>query len=734
MTFHRSLAFFVATILVVVSTAVLGGSALLVFKTLEQREWESLQRSTADQVQVLGEALVLPIWNYDEAQVERVIQSGLGERETLRIRVRYGSKVRSQVKASLPDQVIEAKSEPDFLVKTGYIQRAGESLGTIEIVSTSRYLKQDLARVRGLMILGVIGFDLLMVVALYALLWQILVKPVKILVKYAEHVSIGNRAASEVRTHQGTLEMDTLHESISRMVTLLDERYEKLMLSEQRIRALFHGSNDGIFVREFDPERSSIPFSEVNQTACEVLGYSEAELLRMTPYDLTPERAWGNIDALRLGLTRNGHVLFNTVHRTKSGQELQVELNAQVIDLGGRQFMISVVRDLSERHVLEEQLRHSQKLESLGLLAGGIAHDFNNVLQVIQGLSESMAKGFPEGTPNRVRMTQILTAVQRAAQLTKGLLAFSRKQPLERKPGELNAQIRNVYQFLKRVIGEDIDLVIRTCSEPLNLLFDPTQMEQVLMNLATNARDAMPKGGTLSIETDLVTMDQDFVRMHGFGEPGAWARITVSDTGQGMDEATRSKIFDPFFTTKTVGRGTGLGLAIVFGIIKQHGGQVNVYSEVGRGTSFKIYLPIQADALDQAEESKPDAEALHGSETILVAEDEELVRELMGSVLREAGYSVILATDGQDALERFQDHKADINLLLMDLIMPRMNGRAAYEKIREVAPQVRVLFTSGYTADIIQSRGELDDHSDLLIKPAAPVDILRKVRLILDRG
>ena len=288
--------------------------------------------------------------------------------------------------------------------------------------------------------------------------------------------------------------------------------------------------------------------------------------------------------------------------------------------------------------------------------------------------------------------------------------------------------------FLQHVISEDIDLVTRTCPEPLEVLVDEGQIHQVLINLATNARDAMPKGGILRIETDQVAMDDEFIRLHGFGREGAWGRISVSDTGQGMDEATRLRVFDPFFTTKSPGKGTGLGLSIVYGIITQHGGQINVYSEPGRGTTFRIYLPITTEGPLPALPEPAAARPTQGTETILVAEDDEAVRGLVSTVLTGHGYRVILAQDGQEAVARYREHAGQVDLLLLDLIMPNLSGKAAYDEIRRDWPGARALFASGYTADIIRSRGELDESAELVMKPITPADLLRKIRSILDRG
>jgi len=389
-------------------------------------------------------------------------------------------------------------------------------------------------------------------------------------------------------------------------------------------------------------------------------------------------------------------------------------------------------RDITEQQKLAEQLRQSQKMEAIGKLAGGVAHDFNNLLTAIIGFSNLAKRNLGAGTPSDGYLDQILAASDRAANLTRALLAFSRKQLLLPRPVDLNGVVRNVESLLRRLIGEDIDLVIHLADVPLTAMADPGQIEQVLMNLATNARDAMPDGGRLAIATERKDLGKGVIGAQGFGAAGRYGLITVSDSGTGMDEATRAKIFEPFFTTKEKGKGTGLGLAIAYGIVKQHEGAINVYSEPGKGTSFRIYLPLLAEPVEDLDPEREAAEPQGGTETLLLVEDDPDVRALAGTVLREAGYRVLEAVDGQEALERFQAQAKEIDLLIMDVIMPRMGGREAHDRIRGLDPGVKVLFISGYTADALDSKGFFGNDTRFLAKPMSPVELLHKVRAILD--
>ena len=392
----------------------------------------------------------------------------------------------------------------------------------------------------------------------------------------------------------------------------------------------------------------------------------------------------------------------------------------------------SIGMDLTQHRALEEQLRQSQKMEATGLLAGGIAHDFNNILTVIIGYCSIMQMRMDQEDANRASVDQVLAAAERAAGLTRSLLAFSRKQVMNPHQVDLNAIVRHVEHFLRRVIGEDIALSADLHGEELYVLVDSSQIEQILMNLATNARDAMPGGGTLSISTQVAELDP-VMAGSGACPPGRYALLTVSDNGTGMNEETRGKIFEPFFTTKEVGKGTGLGLAMAYGTVMQHSGQISVDSEPGRGTSFRVYLPLVAyQAPVPRQEASPFV--LHtGNELILVAEDEPAVRELVEGILVKFGYRVLLACDGEDAVAKFSAHRDEIDLVLLDMIMPKLSGKAAYDEITRLKPGVRAIFTSGYTADVISSKGELGPGMELVMKPVHPLLLLRKVREKLDR-
>jgi two-component system cell cycle sensor histidine kinase/response regulator CckA len=367
----------------------------------------------------------------------------------------------------------------------------------------------------------------------------------------------------------------------------------------------------------------------------------------------------------------------------------------------------------------------------VGLLAGGVSHDFNNILTAIIGYGNLLKMKLPSDDPLHPYVEQILSSSSRAASLTQSLLAFSRKQVINPRPMDLNDAIRRFERLLDRLIGEDVGLRSDLAPGELTVLADSSQVEQVLMHLATNARDAMHEGGTLSVRTEVAALDEEFRRKYGFGVPGTYACISMRDTGIGMDERTRERLFEPFFTTKELGSGTGLGLSIVYGIMKQNKGYVVVESEPGKGSCFRLYFPLIAVTTGAARTVVPSVTE-EGHETILLAEDDITIRDLMKAILQEFGYTVIEAIDGEDAVATFKEHRDDIQLAILDVIMPKKNGKDARDAIIALKPAVKTLFLSGYSADILRKQGIAGDGANFILKPISPMDLLTAVRRILD--
>ena len=393
---------------------------------------------------------------------------------------------------------------------------------------------------------------------------------------------------------------------------------------------------------------------------------------------------------------------------------------------------IETLEDISEQKHLEDQLRQAQKMEAIGQLAGGVAHDFNNILTGILGFGNLLQLKIGDQRSVRRYIDQIVSSAEKGAKLTHSLLAFSRKHVVELKTANLNEIIVRVQNLLTRLVREDIELRFST-GEDCIIRADAMQIEQVLMNLVTNACDAMQEAGILSIGTRRILFDGEFVRRHGYGEPGEYAMLSVSDSGAGMDERTRERIFEPFFTSKEAGKGTGLGLSIVYGIVKQHNGYIDVQSEPGKGTTVHIYMPLMTDYVEEPEQTEETVALPQGSETLLLADDDPVVRELTGELLQEFGYTVIDAEDGVDALEKFMLHRDEISLVILDAVMPKKNGSEVFSEIRKQRPDMKALFISGYTGDVLSRKGMKDKEFDLIAKPYVQSAFLKKVRELLDR-
>jgi two-component system cell cycle sensor histidine kinase/response regulator CckA len=514
------------------------------------------------------------------------------------------------------------------------------------------------------------------------------------------------------------------------------QRQVKTELDKERNTAKQYLDVAGVMLVALDSEYR---ITMINRKGCNILGYSPDELCNNFWLDCCVPSE--NRDETRellsaLGKSQPGmEAQIESPILTKDGQKKSIEWHHTVLfDTSGNfSGTLSSGENVTERKHLEAQLRHSQKMDAIGKLAGGVAHDFNNILSVIMGYCSLMQMHVADDDPQRLHIDQVIAATERASKLTRSLLVFSRKDVINPQNSDLNAIITNIGKFTRRIIGEDIELSVILNKVPLEVFVDIGQIEQVLMNLITNARDAMDKGGTLIIETSTLEMKAGFITAHGYGSEGKYALLTVSDSGRGMDENILKRIFEPFFTTKQAGKGTGLGLSIAYGIVKQHGGFINVYSEQEKGTTFKVYLPIvKTKGLTKKEPAETPLPK-GGTETILVVEDDPSVRRLVESLLEKFGYHVILAEDGENALAVFAANQAKIQFVLMDIIMPRMNGRAAFDQIHARNPRLKVLFTSGYTSEFLLSRMEIDDGMDLLVKPFQPHDLLKRIREILDR-
>jgi PAS domain S-box-containing protein len=502
---------------------------------------------------------------------------------------------------------------------------------------------------------------------------------------------------------------------------LADERGR----AEARYRELFENATDAVFTTGVSGD-----FTGVNRKAELLTGYTREEMLRLNVRELLPRVPESDRIANQwLNGAADGSERVEII--SKSGERVPVEVSTRTVTEGGVKIGIqAIARDVTDRAALERQLRQSQKMDAVGQLAGGVAHDFNNLLTVIRGNGELLLADLGPDDPAREDLEQINLAADRASALTRQLLAFSRKQVVHPRALNLNDLLRDLEKMLQRLIGEDLTILTLPSVEPARIMADPTQIEQVLINLVVNARDAMPRGGSITIETRVMDVDdvpQSPVRTNS----GRAVVLTVSDNGKGMDAATQALIFEPFFTTKDPGKGTGLGLSTVYGIVQQAGGQIACSSTPGVGTTFRIYLPYVRDAVHDGGLEEHVAQQ-RGHETILLVEDEDAVRTLASRVLRHNGYLVLEARHGQDALNLSHDHKGDIDLLLTDVVLPAMNGRVLSERLLQYRPDLKVLLMSGYTDDEILRRGLFEPGMYFLQKPFTPQALLRRVRAVLD--
>jgi PAS domain S-box-containing protein len=490
---------------------------------------------------------------------------------------------------------------------------------------------------------------------------------------------------------------------------------EALRLSEERFYKIFQANPAAISITRLSDDT----FVDVNDRFLASTGFLREEVIGSTGVALGLWRSPAARDRLDADVRSGKKVRDVEVTLVKkNGEPIEVMMSLEAFSVGGEACVFAISHDVTERKQLEQQLRHSQKMEAIGRLAGGIAHDFNNLLTALRGYAELLVRTLPSGTDEHNAADHIHRSALRAKSLTEQLLVFTRRQPHQPRVVALNDVVRSMGALLRRIIGEDVELALALSPERTHVRVDPSQIEQVLLNLAVNARDAMARGGRLTVETAPAE--------------GNRVRLSVRDTGTGMTEETRLRVFEPFFTTKEVGKGTGLGLSIVYGVVVQHGGTIAVDSVLGRGTTFHIHLPSVTGPAEAEPVAAPLATPLVGRETILLVEDDEDVRDYVQFVLRQAGYEVLMAEDGVAALAVAQSHVGEIHLLLSDLIMPQMNGLRLVERLQPLRPRMRVLHMSGYPGHSIQRQGDLPAGVAFLQKPFSSDALIATVRAVLD--
>jgi len=610
---------------------------------------------------------------------------------------------------------------------------ASGGIVSVGIPTKNVYGPANLILIRNLIALGVVLALALGMAYLFARVFVL--RRMQVLVGAAQHLAAGDLSArTGVSCPVGEFDqvacaLDEMAEALQKREAERRQAEQDLQETSQKLQALFRASPGAIIV--LDPGGLVKIW---NPTAERLFGWTSEEVMdRLLP--IVPEDKQGTFRLLR-GLSMQGEA-FSGVELTlqrKDGSPIDISLStAPLLDPEGNiTGIMAIVVDLTAHKQLETQLIQAQKMEAVGRLAGGVAHDFNNLLTAMMSYGDLLLHSLPQDDPLRQHTEQIMKAADRASVLTRQLLAFSRKQILEPRVINLNEVVVDVEKMLLRLIGEDIDLVTVLDRDLGPVKSDPGHIEQVILNLAINARDAMPQGGKLTIETANVYLDEAYARSHVGVRPGPYEMLAISDNGTGMDPETQAHIFEPFFTTKESGKGTGLGLATVYGIVKASGGHIWVYSEPGHGTTFKIYFPRAEEGVEatRAEETPP--ESLQGSETVLVVEDEDVLRSMICRGLRTYGYTVLEAPQGAEALKTCEQHQGLIHLALIDVVMPQMSGRTLAERLAPLAPEMKVLYMSGYTQDTIMHHGILDREVFFIEKPFNPVTLAGKVRRVLD--
>lgn len=502
---------------------------------------------------------------------------------------------------------------------------------------------------------------------------------------------------------------------------------EALRISEEKYRTYVENAPEGIFITDVEGR-----YIDVNPAACRMTGYSRAELLGMSIKQLAPPNSTPETFSYFNNLKASGWTSAEIVMQRKDGVLIVTSLVAAAIS---PERFIGFCSDITDRKKaeeekvkLEEQLRQAQKMEAIGRLASGVAHDFNNILTGINGYADMAIQGLPTDDPLWSDIAEIRKAGEKAAGLINQLLAFSRKQVIKPQAVDPNQQLEDSQRMLRRIIGEDVELIFRPAPSLGRIMIDPTQLDQILVNLVVNSRDAMPGGGRLEIATSKVFLSEAEAET---GAPGEYIAIAVSDNGCGMNEETQQRIFEPFFSTKKAGQGTGLGLSTVYGIVRQNGGVIRVTSAPGAGTTFRLFFPWVNRA---AEETTMEFEKkeMCGQETVLLVEDEEMVRRLATRILEKQGYIVIEADSGEKALREGEKHCGEIQLLLTDIVMPDINGLELLNKLRQFNPRLKALLMSGYTEEIIAQHGTLEEETEFIHKPFSVVALVSKVRQVLD--
>lgn len=738
-----SVATLVIFTLVAVITLLLGISGICYYLFEKNRQFDILRNElniTADQI---ATSLASPAWNYDDVQIDKIIEGTFANSNIFAVVVNATGKTYTRIRNAQWEVKTGDREIPStgLFVQVREITFSNQSLGTAKIFASPKFVEKRLRETLFFIISVIILIDLILILTVYLFFWAVVLKPLKAIEKYALTFRAGGGEGVSIEGRRFHGELGSLRVSIENMVSLLDTRYAELqeetkryIESEERFRSLIEQAGDSLLL--IDRHGKLI---DCNKRACESLGYSREELLKMALSDidsLFPQAIFEELfSELKIGDVKT----VQGIQRRKDGTTFPVEVRAGRIRLQGKSHLLAFARDVSERIQAEmekekfrEKLLQAQKMEAVGRLAGGVAHDFNNMLSIIIGRAELALLKLKPSEPLYKDVKEIATVSSRSADLTRQLLGFARKQTIAPKILNLNFTIESLLKMLRRLIGEDIDLLWIPAPDLGLVKMDPAQIDQILANLVINARDAIKDVGKVTIETQNLMFDEAYCASHIGYIPGDYVMFAVSDNGCGIDKVTLPNIFEPFYTTKELGKGTGLGLATVYGIVKQNDGFINAYSELGKGSVFKIYLPRYTSEVTSVLADAPSEEMRGGTETILVVEDARQISEVVKTMLEELGYTVLTADTPMEAIRLGVERHSEIDLLLTDVVMPGMNGRDLSNRLMSLSPKLKCLFMSGYTANVIAHHGVLDEDVVFIQKPFSVKDLATKVREALE--
>lgn len=734
---------FVATIILIIYSI----ATAFVYYSIEMSKLKSRAKMKNTQLQA---SIAGALWFYDKPQIYKILESIMTDKEVIGCVVDSGVRNYSIKRKNQTDYVHESPlplSNDGIIMDKTIIKYGEEQLGTIQLFITNKFLKKELVNSFYYFAVNILILDLFLVIALYFIFSKIVISPLKKLKRYSLSITSGNIDDTSISGYNFYGEMEVLRVSLEKMLTQIQMRYndikdevKKFKDSEERFRILVNTIPELIWLKDIEGN-----YLSCNKTFENFVGISQEEIIGKSNYDIVSKDIADTFKEYDLKVLKEQEPFFTeekVENLQNPGEYRTLEITkVPMFDFDKKIIgILSIAKDITSKKEAEEehgklmeQLNQMQKIESVGRLAGGVAHDFNNMLGVIIGHAEIAIDQIEESDPVHEDIKEIIKAAERSADVTKQLLAFARKQAIKPKIIDLNDSIAGMFKMLKRFIGEDIFLELRNEEKLWSVKIDSSQLDQILANLCVNARDAISGSGKITIETANIKIDKSYVDYNAEALEGDFVMLSVSDTGCGISKDVLQHVFEPFFTTKDKTKGTGLGLATVYGIIKQNHGFINVYTEPGVGTVFRVYLPrYRGDEAGSLYIKKAKVEIAKGTETILLVEDEAPMLDIVKKILEKQGYNVIPVLLPEQAIETVKNYEGTIDLIITDVIMPGMNGPEMIAVINNIIPGIKHLFMSGYTSDVIAHHGVLNKGVELIQKPFSSNDMAIKVRKLLE--